>query len=442
MEDVLPMFTRLKSVARGLASARSALSVAAFLLCLALPGLAAAQSITGVVRDASGAVLPGVTVEASSPALIEKVRSAVTDGAGLFRLENLAAGVYSITYTLPGFSTVKRDGVELQTGVTVTLNTELRVGGLEETITVTGETPVVDVQNSTRVQRVLSDEVVAALPASRGYGNLLATVSGIQANGTQNSGIAPDMIFFTSRGGRSNEGTVQIDGMNVGSAFNGGGVGGYGYDTAGAQEVQVTVAGGLGEADRGGPAFNLIPKTGGNSFAGTYFGNIAGKWSQGDNVDDELRSFGIPESGRDHPELGYELRDRRSDPEGPGVVLHHGPHLRLLHRHRRPVRQRQRRRRRALGLRGRSEHHAAFGHEPEDHRRPRDEPAHAAKQDQWLLRLPEGVRRQLVLRRRPSSAGSAATIGSRSAGSATGHRSRRTRATTPRRSCSSPIRRR
>jgi hypothetical protein len=258
------------------------------------PALAHAQSISGVVRDASGGVLPGVTVEAASPALIEKVRTVVSDGSGLYRLENLPPGSYTVTYTLPGFSTVKRDAVEITTGVNVTANAEMRVGGVQETITVTGETPVVDVQNSTRVQRVLDDEVLAALPASRGYGNLLATVSGIQANGIQNSGIAPDMIFFTSRGGRSNEGTVQIDGMNVGSAFNGGGVGGYGYDTSGAAEVQLTVAGGLGEADRGGPAFNLVPKTGGNNFAGTYFGNIAGKWSQGDNVDDELRSFGIP----------------------------------------------------------------------------------------------------------------------------------------------------
>ena len=258
------------------------------------PALAHAQSITGVVRDGSGGVLPGVTVEAASPVLIEKVRTVVSDGSGQFRLESLPPGNYSVTYTLPGFSTVKRDAVEVTTGVTVTLNADMRVGGVQETITVTGETPVVDVQNSTRVQRVLDDAIVAALPASRGYGNLLATVSGIQANGTANSGIAPDMIFFTSRGGRSNEGTVQIDGMNVGSAFNGGGVAGFGYDTQGAQEVQVTVAGGLGEADRGGPAFNLVPKTGGNKFAGTYFGNIAGKWSQCDNVDDELRSFGIP----------------------------------------------------------------------------------------------------------------------------------------------------
>src|SRR5688572_25254518 len=269
------------------------LSLAAVLIAL-MPAMVSAQSIAGVVRDASGAVLPGVTVEATSPALIEKVRSAVTDGSGQFRLDTLSAGTYSVTYTLPGFSTVKRDAVQVQTGVTVTLNADLRVGGLQETITVTGETPVVDVQNSTRVQRVLSDEVLAALPASRGYGNLLTTVSGIQANGTQNGGINPTMVFFTSRGGRSNEGTIQIDGMNVGSAFNGGGVAGYGYDTTNAQEVQLTVAGGLGEADRGGPQFNIVPKTGGNTFSGTYFGSLAGEWSQGNNVDDTLKSYGIP----------------------------------------------------------------------------------------------------------------------------------------------------
>ena len=269
------------------------LSLAAVLVAL-MPAIVLAQSIAGVVRDASGAVLPGVTVEATSPALIEKVRNAVTDGSGQFRLDSLSAGTYSVTYTLPGFSTVKRDGVQVQTGVTVTLNADLRVGGLQETITVTGETPVVDVQNSTRVQTVLSDEVLAALPASRGYGNLLSVSSGIQSNGTQSGGVNPGMIFFTSRGGRSNEGTVQIDGMNVGSAFNGGGVAGFGYDTVNAQEVQLTVAGGLGEADRGGPQFNIVPKSGGNAFSGSFFSNLAGSWAQSNNVDDELRSFGIP----------------------------------------------------------------------------------------------------------------------------------------------------
>src|SRR5687768_3966132 len=107
---------------------KSSLLLAAVVL---FPAIAQAQTIAGVVRDASGAVLPGVTVEASSPALIEKVRTAVTEGSGQYRLDSLVAGTYSVTYTLPGFSTVKREGVEVQTGVTVTLNADLRVGGIQ-----------------------------------------------------------------------------------------------------------------------------------------------------------------------------------------------------------------------------------------------------------------------------------------------------------------------
>ena len=101
--------------------------------------------------------------------------------------------------------------------------------------------------------------------------------------------------FFTARGGRGNEGTIQIDGMNVGSSFNGGGVAGFGYPIAEAAEVQMTIAGGLGEVDRGGPSFNMVPKTGGNKFSGTGFLSTAGKWSQGNNLDDTLRSYGITE---------------------------------------------------------------------------------------------------------------------------------------------------
>jgi hypothetical protein len=260
-----------------------------------VPALAHAQSLTGTVRDASGGVLPGVTIEASSPALIEKVRTAVTDSTGQFRIEGLAPGVYTVTYALSGFATVRREDVRLQTGVTVTLNADMRVGGLQETVSVTGETPVVDLQNSTRIQTVIDDEIVRALPASRGYGNILAAVPGVMATGSANSGANPVMNFFTARGGRSNEGTVQIDGLNVGSAFNGGGVSSFGYDTGNAAELQVTVTGGLGEVDRGGPQFNIIPKSGGNTFSGTYFGSYAGDWAQGNNLDDELRDFGITE---------------------------------------------------------------------------------------------------------------------------------------------------
>src|SRR5262245_33493058 len=119
-------------------------------LILIFPALAWAQAetgnIAGVVRDPSGAVMPGVTVEAASPALIEKVRSVVTDGQGLYRIVDLRPGQYTVTFTLAGFNTFKRDGIVLTTGFTANVNAEMKVGALEETMTVTGEAPVGDTQ--------------------------------------------------------------------------------------------------------------------------------------------------------------------------------------------------------------------------------------------------------------------------------------------------------
>src|SRR2546427_8103216 len=137
------------------------------LFCLFTPALAHAQaSIAGNVKDASGAVLPGVTVEASSPALIEKTRSVVTDGSGAYRIVDLRPGVYTVTFTLPGFSTVKREGIELTGSFTATVSTELKVGAIEETITVTGATPLVDVQSATK-QAVMAHDLLDAIPAAR-----------------------------------------------------------------------------------------------------------------------------------------------------------------------------------------------------------------------------------------------------------------------------------
>ena len=149
-------------------------AVLVFSVLLLLPSAAHAQaSIAGQVRDASGAVLPGVTVEASSPALIEKVRSVVTDGTGQYRIELLPPGDYTVTFTLPGFSTVKREGIQLTGTFTATIDTDLRVGAVEETITVTGETPIVDVQSATR-QRVIDRELIDDLPAGRSPFALMA----------------------------------------------------------------------------------------------------------------------------------------------------------------------------------------------------------------------------------------------------------------------------
>jgi len=259
-----------------------------------LPSLAHSQTtLAGVVRDTSGAILPGVTVEVGGPALIEKVRSAIADGSGQYRITDLPPGTYSVTFSLQGFTRVVREGVALAGSGVTTINADLRVGALQETITVTGETPVVDVQ-STRRETVLSADVMAALPATRTYGALLNAIPGLQTNtGAAGAMTTPDMTFFTAHGGRQNEGRVHIDGLPVAASFNGGGVSTFTYDVNNADEMQVLVSGGLGEAEQGGPSINLVPRSGGNSFRGSAFYSGAGDWSSGDNIDDHLRSIGI-----------------------------------------------------------------------------------------------------------------------------------------------------
>src|SRR5688572_17081417 len=141
---------------------RGASRILVVLCSLLLPSIAYAQaSIAGQVKDASGAVLPGVTVEAASPALIEKVRSVVTDDTGQYRIVDLRPGTYAVSFSLPGFNTVKREGVELTGSFVATVNADLRVGDIAETITVTGESPIVDIQSSTQ-QRTITAEIVEA----------------------------------------------------------------------------------------------------------------------------------------------------------------------------------------------------------------------------------------------------------------------------------------
>jgi hypothetical protein len=245
------------------------------------------------VKDTSGAVLPGVSVEASSPVLIEKTRSAVTGSSGQYEIVDLRPGTYTVTFMLSGFSVVKREGVEVSGAGVITINADLRVGAIAETITVTGETPVVDTQ-STRRQSVLSSEIINALPASRSYGAYLTAIPSMQVGlGGMSALTDPQMTFFTAYGGRPNEGRVTIDGMNVAASFNGGGVSTFTYDVANAEEMQVTISGAMGEAENGGPSINLVPRSGGNTFRGSVFYSGAGDWSQGSNVDDSLRALGI-----------------------------------------------------------------------------------------------------------------------------------------------------
>jgi hypothetical protein len=264
-----------------------------------VPAMAFAQaSITGIVRDASGAVLPGVTVEATSPDLIGKVRTAVTDGSGAYRIVDLRAGTYGVTFSLTGFSTVRREGIVLEGAFTATVNADLRLGALEETITVTGETPIVDVQSVKR-QMVLDNDMISAIPSSRSYNNLIQLIPNSinQAGAPTDVQVVPGMVVFGGFGGRSNEGRVNVDGLSVGSAFNGAGVSSYIADVANAREISMSTTGGLGETEGGGPALNVLPKEGGNSVRGTFFGAGVTSGMVGSNYTQELRDRGLTTPG-------------------------------------------------------------------------------------------------------------------------------------------------
>ena len=274
---------------------RSLTKSLAILVLLLLPATVFAQAtLTGTVKDASGAVLPGVTVEASSSALIEKTRTAVTDGTGQYRIIDLQPGTYSVTFTLTGFTTVKRDGIELTGTFVATVNADMKVGALAETITVTGETPVVDVQSAKR-EVVMNNEVIQTLPATRAAGALLNAVPGLQVD-TNGTALSPTMTFFNAHSSTINsgfvagEGRYTVNGLPV-SASRSGGPSSYVYDTANAQEVGVVVGGGIGESDIGGPVMNIVSKSGGNSFKGSAFLNAAGTWSSASNLTSDLQAL-------------------------------------------------------------------------------------------------------------------------------------------------------
>jgi len=277
-------------------------------LALMMPSLAAAQgalargTLTGTVRDPSGAVLPGVTVDAASPTLIEKQRTVVTDGAGIYRIVNLDPGIYTLTFTLQGFSQVKREEVQLSGSATLTIPVEMRVGNLTETILVTGESPVVDVQ-STRREAVVDGDVISVLPGTRSTGSLITMIPGLETFGAALN-PSPQLVFFFARGGPVGEGRFNVNGMPVANAFAGGGGSSLIYDTVNVDEIAFTVAGGMGESDGGGPTLNIVPRSGGNTFQGQAFINFSNDGLRGDNLTPALMA----------PTPGPNLR------ETPGII--------------------------------------------------------------------------------------------------------------------------
>ncbi len=268
------------------------LTVRLFMLaCIVLvPAFASAQtsSISGVVKDDTGAVMPGVTVEAASPALIEKVRSTTSSGNGQYSILALRPGTYTVTFTLPGFQTVVRQGIELTSDFTATINVDLKVGTLEETLTVTGESPIVDTQSLTQ-RVVMTAEVREALPTGR---NIQAV--GIMIPGTA---IAQGGGGALSRdvGGsgnlqqsplqyRGSGDTVQtIEGIRLNNLCAQGAYSGVYWNDASFEEFSYVTGADSAEMGQGGMRVNMVPKDGGNSFRGTFIGNYAGESFGSDN---------------------------------------------------------------------------------------------------------------------------------------------------------------
>ena len=190
-------------------------------------------------------MLPGVTVEASSPALIEKTRSVITNGVGQYSIQDLRPGTYSVTFTLPGFNTVKRDGIELTGSFIATVNADLRVGGVQETVTVTGEAPVVDV-TSARTEQTIDGKTVAEIPTSRLYSSLTQLVPALNVQGNDVGGSQGNVFsVFQIHGGRRNEGQVLVDGMSGG--YQGMGVSGYAPEVGTHRKSCSRSAAGLGK---------------------------------------------------------------------------------------------------------------------------------------------------------------------------------------------------
>ncbi|MEO8070772.1 MAG: TonB-dependent receptor, partial [Acidobacteriota bacterium] len=248
-------------------------------LLLLAPVAALAQSaISGVVKDTTGAVLPGVTVEAASPALIEKVRAVAANDRGLYTIVDLRPGTYTVTFTLPGFQTFKREGLELPSSFTATVNAEMKVGSLEESVTVSGSAPAVDVQTTANTQ-VLNREVLDAVPTGRTAQTAAALVPGV-IMGTPDVAGSNGMSQNASQahGYGASDATVLVDGVQLQGLCGNGSTQSY-SNVQNYEEIVITNAGAGADVSGGGVRQNIIPKKGGNEFHGSGAAAYAsGKW--------------------------------------------------------------------------------------------------------------------------------------------------------------------
>ncbi len=273
----------------------------ALLAFLLMSASAEAQSaIAGTVRDSSGAVLPGVTVEAASPALIEKVRTAVTDSAGQYRIVELRPGRYTVTFSLAGFTTVRREDLELPANFTAAVNADIQVGGLEESITVRGASPIVDVQSAER-RTALSREVLDALPTARSYQTIGQTLPAL-TSGAGRFDVGGSSSMWQSQlaasGGRSADMAINVDGLSMNTPFLSGQTVSFYHNDGAYQEMVYQISSGAAETQTPGVSINMIPREGGNRFTGNFVGIFANDALQSTNASDELRARGLTAPAR------------------------------------------------------------------------------------------------------------------------------------------------
>ncbi len=297
----------------------------ALMLFVLVPGVVYAQAtLAGLARDASGAVLPGVTVEAASPVLIEKVRTSITDAAGRYTISDLRPGTYKVTFTLPGFKTVVREAVELGGTVVANINADMAVGTLEETITVTGETPTVDLQSTTR-QVSITQEIMSSVPSSRTPFSLGVLIAGVRQDvGGRDVGgaVVAEVASLVANGGRTGDQRMMVNGVALSSGIAGGWGGGAVPNATGTAEFAIDVSGVDAQAATGGVRVNFIPRDGGNKFSGTVFGSYAKDSFAADNytgTDVQQRGLAAPE--QDQRQRRLQSRRRRSAAARQALVL-------------------------------------------------------------------------------------------------------------------------
>jgi len=275
--------------------------VGALLLCSRDLFAQGQTAIAGVVRDATGAVLPGVTVEVSSPALIERTRTSITDSTGQYRIIDLRPGVYSVIFTLQGFNTFRRDGIELTNTFTAQVNAELKVGSLQETITVTGQSPIVDTQNTIK-KTTASREVMDVLPTDRNFVSFAALTPAVLVTGVRQNvgGSIPETgMNLVVHGSRATDSLVMVEGMPI---INGSGTGGLQYgnylNNAIAQEITFQTDSHNAEFERATVYSNFIPKEGSNAYRGSFSARYAGEGWQSDNLSADLKARGLSTGNR------------------------------------------------------------------------------------------------------------------------------------------------